>query len=353
MTQSHEKRIDGMTTKQTFFGLLPEEVKETCKDRGIPSFIGDQVLHWVYNKNILDPAKMRNIAKKNQEIIAEIFDFSLFKSVSSLMSHEENAVKNNCVLFDNNIVECVVLKEKKYNTLCISSQCGCPVDCKFCLTGVIGFKRQLTAHEIVAQVVYSHSIGYAITNIVFMGMGEPLLNYENVFKSIDILTHPKTYNISKRNITVSTSGYMAGVERLIKDERFVNLAFSVGMADPLRREQIMPTEKRNPILTFIKVVKEYQSMHNRKLTLEYTLLENVNDSEFDIKSLINLSKYLNAKINLINLNPHPKIPYKPISVKKLHQIRDKIKKEKCPVTVRYKKGQDISAACGQLGESYL
>lgn len=342
-----------MTKKHHFYELFPDQIKDICKENALPAFIGNQVLDWVYKKHILDPANMRNISKANQEKLRNIFNFSLFKSVSSLIAKEENAVKNNCVLHDDNIVECVVLKEKTYNTLCVSSQCGCPVDCKFCLTGVIGFKRQLTVEEIVAQVVYSYSIGYPITNIVFMGMGEPLLNYNTVFAAIDILTHEKTYNMSARNITVSTSGYIAGVEQLIKDERFVNLAFSVGSADPLKRIKIMPTEERNPITTFVQVVKKYQSMHNRKLTLEYTLLQDVNDSNLEINALVNLSKYLDAKVNLINLNPHKKIPYKPVSINVLHKIRDRIKKEKCPVTIRYKKGQDISAACGQLGESYL
>jgi Predicted Fe-S-cluster redox enzyme len=157
----------------------------------------------------------------------------------------------------------------------------------------------------------------------------------------------------KRNISVSTSGYIKGVERLIKDERYVNLAFSVGSADPVTRLRIMPTEKRNPLVDFVSLLKKYQSLHNRKLTLEYTLFSGVNDLECEIKSLIHLSCYLNAKINLINLNPHPKIPFKPVTTEQLLFIRDCIKKAQCPVTIRYKKGQDITAACGQLGQCYL
>ena len=235
----------------------------------------------------------------------------------------------------------------------MSSQCGCPVDCKFCLTGVVGFKRQLSTAEIVSQIVYANSIGYPIKNIVFMGMGEPLLNYEAVFEAIDILTADYSYDLSKRSITVSTSGYAPGIKRLMKDERYINLAFSVGSADPLTRVQLMPIEKRHSIIDFVKLLKEYQSLHNRKLTLEYTTLEGVNDSDYQIQALMNLSCYLDAKINLINLNPHPLIPYKPLSEKALLKIRDRIKSKKLPVTVRYKKGQDITAACGQLGQSHL
>tara|TARA_B100000427_G_scaffold325713_1_gene333045 strand:- start:11813 stop:12847 length:1035 start_codon:yes stop_codon:yes gene_type:complete len=338
---------------KSIFEMDATELKEYCIKLGLPGYVADQVLDWVYKKHQLCLEKMKNISKKNQAILADHIDFNIFKNVQSIKSDEENAIKNSCVLADGNFLECVILKEKTYNTLCVSSQCGCPVDCKFCLTGVVGFKRQLTAAEIVKQVVYSFSIKQPITNIVFMGMGEPLLNAKEVFKAIDMLTHPKLYNISKRNITVSTSGFIKGIEYLIKHDRVVNLAFSVGSADPIKRERLMPVEKRNPIIEFAKIVKEYQAMHNRKLTLEYTLLEGVNDTDYDIKSLINLAKYLNAKINLINLNPHKKIPFKPVSITKIHAIQTVIKKQKCAVTIRYKKGQDITAACGQLGESYL
>ena len=347
------EKKSNLNVKPSFFDFTISELKEKIVESGLSKFVANQLLDWVYKKHVLNPKDMRNISKKNQEILSDIFDFSLFKNVASLASKEENAIKNNCMLDDNNVVECVVLKEKDYNTLCISSQCGCPVDCKFCLTGVIGFKRQLTMAEIVKQVVYSFSIGQPISNIVFMGMGEPLLNYDPVFKAIDYLTDKTTYDLSNRKITVSTSGYMAGLERLIKDERYVNLAFSVGSADPLTRIKLMPTEKRNPIIDFAYVLKRYQSLHNRKLTLEYTLLEGVNDSDYQIKQLVHLAKYLNAKINLINLNPHIKIPYKPLPIPQLLSIRDAVKKMGCPVTIRYKKGQDIVEACGQLGESYL
>ena len=339
--------------KPSVYGFLPEDLVAFSMDKGLPGYVAKQCLDWIYDKYVLDVKKMRNISKKNQAILSDVLDFSVFESVNAMTSKEDNATKIISVLEDGNTVESVILREKTYNTLCISSQCGCPVDCKFCLTGVVGFKRQLTAAEIVKQVVYAYSIGSPITNIVFMGMGEPLLNYEPVFLAIDLLTHEKTYNMSKRNITVSTSGYIKGVERLMKDERYVNLAFSVGSADPITRLRLMPTEKRNPLVKFAELLKRYQSLHNRKLTLEYTLLDGVNDSEFQIQSLINMSKYLYAKINLINLNPHPKIPFKPVSTDRLLAIRDSVKRAGCPVTIRYKKGQDITAACGQLGESYL
>ena len=342
-----------MTKKQSFFDIKVSDVKSVFVENGFQGFVAKQCLDWVYKKHIYDVDQMTNISKSNREKLKDIFDFSLFKDVKSMHSKEENAIKNICHLDDGNIIECVILDQDDYYTLCISSQCGCAVDCKFCLTGVVGFKRQLTMAEIIKQVVYCYSINYPIKNIVFMGMGEPLMNYDNVLAAIDYLTDKLTYDISNRSITVSTAGYMAGLKRLIKDQRPLNLAFSVGSADPIKRVKFMPIEKRNSIVEFVRVLYEYQQTHNRKVTLEYTLLEGVNDTDYDIKSLINLSRYLNAKINLINLNPHFKIPFKPIAVKKLLSIRDFVKKNRCRVTIRYKKGQDITAACGQLGESYL
>tara|TARA_A100001015_G_scaffold311526_1_gene414947 strand:- start:225 stop:1055 length:831 start_codon:yes stop_codon:yes gene_type:complete len=273
--------------KQSFFDIPIANLKQVFVNLGFQGFVAKQCLDWVYKKHIYDVGKMTNISKANKDLLNEKFDFSMFQNVKSVHSKEDNAIKNICELDDNNFIECVILNQDNYYTLCISSQCGCAVDCKFCLTGVIGFKRQLTVAEIIKQVVYCYSVDYPIKNIVFMGMGEPLMNYKNVLAAIDYLTDIHTYNLSQRSITVSTAGYLAGVKQLIKDERYLNLAFSVGSADPLKRIEFMPIEKRNPIVEFVKILHNYQKLHNRKTTLEYTLLEGINDSDYDIRSLIN------------------------------------------------------------------
>jgi len=189
--------------------------------------------------------------------------------------------------------------------------------------------------------------------LVFMGMGEPMLNFDQVFKAIDFITDPENMGLSKRRITVSTSGFLTNIQRLIDEKRYINLAFSVGHANPEKRIRLMPIEKKNPIMQVAAKLHEYQSLHNRKLTLEYTLIDGMNEDDQAIKELINLAKYLKAKINLINLNPHPKIPFKPVPVKVLHRVRSLVEAENVPVTIRYRKGDDVSAACGQLGESHL
>lgn len=342
-----------MSEKKELLGLSLPELKDEITSLGLPAFVAGQVMDWVYRKYVTDFNLMSNISKENRKRLAEHFDIESHTHVLPLPSSDGHAVKCVFTLRDGQKVEAVVLHEKGYNTLCISSQCGCPVDCKFCLTGIVGFKRNLTAGEILNQLLYAFAHGHPISNLVFMGMGEPLLNFDEVFKAIDLITDENGFGISKRKVTVSTSGYLRNIRRLIEEKRFINLAFSVGHPDPSKRVQLMPIEQRNPIMEVSKLLHDYLGMHNRKLTLEYTLLEGKNDDEDAIRELANLSRYLNAKINLINLNPHPKIPFKPVSSRKLLEIRDTLKRMRVPVTVRFRKGQDISAACGQLGESHM
>ena len=216
-----------------------------------------------------------------------------------------------------------------------------------------GLKKNLTVTEIVAQLAIIKSFGHDITHVVFMGMGEPLLNLKSVLPAIDWLQGENGFNLSKRYITVSTSGYLAGIKQLIDDNISLNLAFSVGCANPDIRKQIMPIEVRNPITEVVQQLSIYSKQHNRKLTLEYTLLKGVNDSNDNAKQLANIATFLNAKVNLINLNPHPKIPFEPVSKVNLMKFKDILLKQRIRTTVRYSKGQDVVAACGQLGESNL
>ena len=342
-----------MKKKKSIYGTTLDTLKLTVSEMGLKPFVASQVLSWIYKKNVTDARMMTNISNDTKSILFQALSFERFKSVVQIPSEDERAIKLICELQDGQKIECVVLKEKSHLTLCVSSQVGCPVDCKFCLTGVAGFKRNLDASEIVMQVLEAKHLGFDIKNLVFMGMGEPLLNYDQLFSAIEILNADWGYNIGARHITISTSGYLASINRLIEENRFVNLAFSVGSAFPTTRNRIMPIEERNPILKVARRLHDYLKLHNRKLTLEYTLLKSVNDSDFEIDGLINLAKYLDAKINLINLNPHEKIPFTPIDSDSLIRIKQRIKSAGARVTVRFKKGQDIAAACGQLGESIL
>ncbi len=333
-------------------GLLRDDFKSHLKTLGFKGFLSDQVLDWIYKKYVMSFSEMRNISKENQLKLESHFAIQPIHSVELFYS-DELAIKFVGKLQDGQSIEFVVLEQEGYYTLCVSTQCGCPVDCKFCLTGVAGFKRNLTQAEIVGQILYACNAGYPIRNLVFMGMGEPLLNYKNTKGAISILTAPWAFDIGNRKYTISTSGFLKTIQNLIDDQWYVNLAFSVGCTDPEKRAKIMPVELKNPIMDVSRLIHHYQSLHNRQLTLEYTLLKGVNDQYEDIRGLIQLARYLNAKINLINLNPHRKIPFEPVSVSALKQIQRDIQRESVYVTIRYRKGQDVAAACGQLGESII
>ena len=320
---------------------------------GMKPFVSKQVHEWLYTHNVAEFSKMTNISKGNRELLDEHFTILPFSKIDAYPDSDGMATKYVVEVAPHKFVECVALKEKKYETLCVSSQSGCALACQFCLTGYAGFQFNLEFDFILAQLLLARSRGHNITHLVFMGMGEPLMNYDNVFKAIDIITSPDGFNISKRKITVSTSGYLAGIKRMVKDKVMINLAFSVGNANPVKRVEIMPVEKRNPLPEVIKALEAYQAQHNRKLTLEYTLLLDVNDQEEDLQSLARLAYRLDAKVNLINLNPHPKIPYTPVSRNTMRHFRDGLAEKNVRATIRYTKGQEVVAACGQLGESII
>ena len=340
-----------MSDKLFFFDLLPSDYKSWCLANKLPPYTLSQVKDWVTQKNVLSFDQMTNISKPNQERLAARLCIDPFLSCQALPAPD--ATKYIFELSTHVFIEAVAIQEKGYETLCISSQAGCPVDCKFCLTGVGGLKKNLTVTEIIAQLAVIKSKGHHITHVVFMGMGEPLLNLTSVLPAIDWLQNDWGFNLSRRHITVSTSGYLAGIDRLIKNNIPLNLAFSVGSANPKIRQTIMPIEHRNPIMTVAQKLSQYHKLHNRKLTLEYTLLKGVNDDIDSATQLGNLAQFLNAKVNLINLNPHPSIPFEPVSSAKLLAFKALLVKQNVRTTVRYSKGQDVVAACGQLGESNL
>ena len=342
-----------MSNMHMFFDIAPETYKTWCTEHNLPSYTLGQVKDWVCNKHVIDIDKMTNLSKKTRDYLSQHLCVNPFQNIQALPASDGSATKYIFQIEPHIFIEAVAIQEKGYQTLCISSQAGCPVDCKFCLTGVSGLKKNLTITEIVAQLAIILSKGHPITHVVFMGMGEPLLNLKSVLPAIDWLQSDWGFNLSKRYITVSTAGYLAGIQQLIDQEIALNLAFSVGNANPSKRLSLMPIEERNPILEVAQKLSMYGKQHNRKFTLEYTLLKGVNDGTDDATALANLATFLKAKVNLINLNPHPKIPFQPVSHAQLMQFKQQLLDQKVRTTVRYSKGQDVVAACGQLGESNL
>jgi 23S rRNA (adenine2503-C2)-methyltransferase len=335
-------------TKQNILNYSMPEIKEIMAKHSSKGYLGEQIFTWIYQKHITDFTQMSNVAKENIHWLNQNYTFAWYKDVTIIESAQQLATKYIFKLVDGQAIETVLLKEKKHDTLCISSQIGCPIKCKFCLTGHMGFIRNLEVSEIVGQVYYFMQAKHNISNIVFMGMGEPLMNLKHVIKALTILRDEKGLNFSKRKITLSTIGYLPGLKQLINDNIQVNLAFSVGHANPLHRIRLIPAEKQHPIIQIIRLLNEYQKLHNRKITLEYTVIKNENDDYKAIQELINLAKYLKAKINLISLNEHPDLPFQAVDSKTMKNIKEEILKNGVQVSMRYKKGQDILAGCGQL-----
>jgi len=337
-----------MIDKKALLGIHPDTLRQHFVDAGQPGYRCDQVLQWLYRHHATTIDSMANVGKATQAWLNEHYTVAPLPIVAKQVAADQSATKYAVQLRDNQRVEAVVLNEKTGYTLCVSSQCGCGIGCRFCVTGTMGLSRNLTVDEIVGQVVLANQ-DTPISRLVFMGMGEPLANVQAVVAAIEILNHPKAMGIGKRKITVSTSGIIPGIQYLIDRDITLNLAFSVGHANPQKRLAIMPIEKRFSILDVAQVLHQYHSQHNRKLTLEYTLLKHTNDDPDAIDELGRLATYLNAKINLINLNPHPSIPYEPVSENTLYTIANTLKNRGLQATIRHPKGQDIVAACGQLG----
>jgi 23S rRNA (adenine2503-C2)-methyltransferase len=340
-----------MKMKKNILNINKIGLKRLLEKLELKPFVANQLFDWIYKKNVLDFDSMSNISQTNKDILKENLVVNPFIGHEKIVSRDKLAIKYVFTLLDNERVEAVVLKERGYYSLCVSSQAGCKLKCKYCLTGINGYKRDLTQAEIIGQLLIALQDGYNITHVVFMGMGEPLLNISNVLKAIDTINNEEALNISKRKVIVSTSGILEGIRFLIENKVVLNLALSVGCVNSEKRLSIMPVEKNNAITEVARLLKEYQQLHNRKLTLEYTLLDGINDKVDDIQELINLAHYLSAKINLINLNEHEDIPFRKLDSKKIGAIKDEIQAQGITATIRFKKGEDINAACGLLSRN--
>ena len=333
------------------------ELKSFFIDLNEKAFRAEQLWNWLYVKGISELSGLNNISKNVINKINEQYYLSQFKVSNSLLS-KDGTRKWLFELEDGNEIETVYIPDKNRGTICVSSQVGCSLSCSFCHTGTMKFSRNLSTSEILGQVMYvknflkdwnNKSDKKKITNIVFMGMGEPLLNYDNVIKSINVLTDQKGLAFSKRKVTLSTSGV---VPRIIdfKEDSDVNLAVSFHAAFDEIRDILVPINKKWPIENLLKALKEYSKKRKHKrITFEYIMLDGINDSIKDAKELVKLIKPFKAKINLIPFNPWPGSNYKASSSDQIKVFKKLILEEgKLLATVRLPRGDDVLAACGQL-----
>lgn len=327
--------------------LSLEELENLFKDMGLESYRGRQIFQWIWQKGVNDFDMMSNLSLALRKTLSEKFIIEDIKLIKNLKA-TDGAEKFLWELSDKNLIESVFIPELPRRTVCISTQVGCPLGCLFCATGIMGFKRNLKGFEIANQVqLVQKSVIDKLTNIVFMGMGEPLLNLENVFIALEFITSSIGLGMSQRHITISTAGIIEGIEKLLNSKWKVKLAISLNFADQAMRERYMPVAKKNPLKEILKLARLY-SEKKELVTFEYVLIRNLNDSQKDAQQLLKLLKGIPSKINLIPYNPYPELPYEsspPDTVAKFQEI---LFNSDHPVTLRKSKGKDILAGCGQL-----
>lgn len=288
-----------------------------------------------------------------REKLKRAIPFSKLENFQEYTSRDKNTIKALSFTKEGFPVETVLMKYSKRNTICVSCMSGCPVGCTFCATGQMGFNKNLDTQEIVDQVLYFKrklsKEGKKVTNIVYMGMGEPMLNLENVVESIDILTDPEKIALGRRRITVSTVGYVEQLDQFLSMDLGVKIALSLHAPNQELREKLMPTAaKNNPLNKVMEVLKDYQKRTNKKITYEYVLIKDINDKEEHAKKLAELLRDQIALVNLIRLNPSPLTPFEPSSMNKTLLFQAILNEEGINNTLRQSYGDEINAACGQL-----
>ena len=332
---------------ENVYNLTLQDWEEYFVNKGEKKFKGSQVFDWLYRKRVTSFDKMTNIKKDVLDMLKKDFTF---KTLS--ISKVERDTDVNKYLFrlkDCEKVEAVLMNHLYGNSLCISTQVGCNMGCKFCESGRLKKVRNLETHEMIEQILLvEEECGKRISHVVIMGIGEPFDNYDNLIKFIEIINNPKGIELGSRHITVSTCGVVPKIKEFMKLPYQVNLAISLHAPNDEIRNTIMPINKAYPIPVLINTLKEYIQKTNRRVTFEYILLDQVNDTSECARELANLVKGMNCYINLIPYNETNNISYKRTKSENITNFYDILKKNKINVTIRREYGSKISAACGQL-----
>lgn len=349
--------VEPQEEKINLLGLSAEKLVEFFASLGEKPFRATQVLKWIHQLGVDDFEQMTNLSKALRERLKDVAEIRAPEVVSQHDS-ADGTRKWLIRVAGGSCIETVFIPEKDRGTLCVSSQVGCSLDCSFCATGKQGFNRDLTAAEIIGQVwIAAKSFNSlaagadrVVSNVVMMGMGEPLLNFDNVVDAMSLMLHDCAYGLSKRRVTLSTSGVVPAIDRLgeVSD---VSLAISLHAPNDELRNELVPINRKYPIAMLLDSARRYLEKMpdtHRKITVEYTLIDRVNDRDEHAKQLAKLLKDLPCKINLIPFNPFAQSDYKKVTNTALNRFRDILYKEGLIVTVRTTRGDDIAAACGQL-----
>lgn len=342
--------------KKDIRALSKEALRDFFESIGEKRFRGSQVYDWLWNKGAHTFEDMTNISKEMRAHLDAHFVINHIE-VDTMQKSVDGTIKNAVKLFDGLVVESVLIPTDTRTTACVSSQVGCSLDCAFCATARLKRMRNLNPDEIYDQVVAidKESRLYhdrPLSNIVFMGMGEPLMNYKNVLAAIDKITSDEGLGMSPKRITVSTSGVPKMIKKLADDEVKFHLALSLHSAIQEKREQIMPFAKSFTLTDLREALEHWYAKTKRRVTYEYIVWDNINDQWEDIEALIQFCKYIPCKVNLIEYNPIDDGKFQQANPEAIDDYIDALEAERIPVTVRRSRGKDIDAACGQLANKH-
>ena len=339
--------------KLPLIGLTHDGLTKVALSGGMPKFVGRQLAEWLYKKKVSDFDEMINISKKNREWLAANYVTGREKPASRMKS-VDGTVKYLFNVGSGRNIESVYIPDRDRATLCVSSQAGCKMNCYFCATGRLGFKANLTAAQIINQILSippvaakGETAAQELTNVVFMGMGEPLDNLDALLPVIEIMTAQWGMAWSPKRITVSTVGKLPQLKDLL-DKTQVHVAVSVHTADPSEREQLMPAQKAFPIQSVMRVLAGYDFSHQRRLSLEYIMWRGVNDDIAHADQLIRLIGNIDCRVNLIRFHAIPDVELHPCSEERMLMFRNYLNSNGITATIRSSRGEDIMAACGML-----
>ena len=330
-----------------------EELQQIIAEYGEKKYFAEYIFSFIHKKNASRISQISTLGKAFREkLISDGFFISKVK-IARRDTDPDGTIKYLFEFDDALAVEAVLLFDDDRTTLCISTQVGCALGCEFCATGKIEFKRNLTAAEITGQVNAVSQDGFNATNIVFMGMGEPLANYDNCLKAVRILNHKAGKDIGIRHLTISTCGLVEGIKRLSDENIKPRLAVSLNAATDALRSKLMPINKKYPLKKLLDALQYYQYKTGRRITFEYMLIDELNDTDKDAAALAGICRKFICNVNLIEFNPHPLCTFKPPSGEKISRFAEVLTRAGIKTAVREKKGQNIKAACGQLGIDFI
>ena len=334
-----------MVEKKKLMGMTLAELQQVAAEVGLPGYTAKQMADWLYKKHVTEVSEMTNVALAKRSALAERYEVGAYPPAMAQRS-VDGTIKYLYAAGEGHFVESVYIPTEDRATLCVSSQVGCKMNCLFCMTGKQGFSANLTANQILNQI-QSLPERESLTNLVFMGMGEPLDNVNELFKVLEILTAPWGYGWSPKRITVSTVGAMKGLRRFLVESE-CHLAFSLHSPYPEERLSLMPVEKAFPAQEVIDLIRHYDFTHQRRVSFEYIVFKGLNDDLKHADALARLLRQIPCRVNLIRFHAIPNVPLQTSDMARMEAFRDRLNEKGVVCTIRASRGEDIFAACGML-----